>query len=126
VIINDLDKLDEKYPDHPKTPYVKKTRKKTGKKAAKKTAAKKKTATKKKKSVQPKKALSKELAAIVGETELSRPEVTKKVWDYIKAHNLQDPKDKRTIVPDGPLSKVLGKDPINMMKLAGKLSPHIG
>jgi len=129
VIINELDKLNEKYPNHPKTPYVKKTRKKTGKKGAKKTATKKKTAAKKKtvrkKAVQPKKALSKELVAIVGEKELSRPEVTKKLWDYIKAHNLQDPKNKRTIVPDGPLAKVIGKDPIDMMKLAGKLSKHI-
>jgi DNA topoisomerase I len=123
VIINDLDKLDEKYPDHPKTAYVKK--KKTAKKGAKKTA--KKTAKKKtvKKRAQPTKTLSKELSSICGEKELSRPDVIKKVWDYIKAHDLQDPKNKRTIVPDAKLAKVLGKEPIDMMKLAGALGKHL-
>ncbi|NGX38539.1 MAG: hypothetical protein K1000chlam2_01713, partial [Chlamydiae bacterium] len=75
--------------------------------------------------VQPKKALSKELADIVGEKELSRPEVVKKMWEYIKAHDLQDPKNKRTIVPDEKLAKVIGKKPIDMMKLAGLLGKHI-
>ena len=124
VIINDLDKLPEKYPDHPKTPYVRKTpyRKKGAKKAGKKAGKKKKTATKR---VQPKKTLSKELAVICGEKELSRPEVVKKMWEYIKEHKLQDSKDKRTIVPDAKLAKVIGKDPINMMKLAGLIGPHL-
>lgn len=119
VIVNDLDDLKEKYPNHPKTPYIKKTKKK----GAKKKTSGKKTATKKRE--QPKYTLSKELQAVVKETSLSRPEVTKKIWDYIKEHNLQDPKNKRTIVPDAALAKVFGSsEPIDMMKLAGKLSPH--
>ncbi|NGX38136.1 MAG: DNA topoisomerase 1 [Chlamydiae bacterium] len=122
VIINELDKLDEKYPDHPKTPYVRKTPARKKKGAKKKSAAKKKTATKR---VQPKKTLSKELAAITGESELSRPDTTKKLWEYIKKHDLQDPKNKRMIVPDAKLAKVLGKDPIDMMKLAGALTKHL-
>ena len=96
------------------------------KKASKKVA--KKAAKKKKKTARnaPAYALSKELAAIVGATELSRTETTKKVWDYIKKHNLQDPNNKRLIVPDEKLSKVFGnEDPIDMMKLAGVLSKHI-
>jgi len=129
VIVNELDKLDDKYTNHPKTPYVKKTRKKGAKKGAKKTAkktaAKKKTA--RKKAVQPKKKISKELQAVVGESELSRPEVVKKVWEYIKKHDLQDPKNKRTIVPDSKLAKVFGgKEPIDMMKMSGLLTKHIG
>jgi len=128
VIVNDLDKLNEKYIDHPKTAYVRKTKKKAGKKAGKKasTAKKKKKTTKRKAAQQPAKALSAELADIVGEKELSRPQVVKKVWEYIKQHDLQDPKNKRTIVPDAKLAKVLGgKDPIDMMKLSGLLSKHI-
>lgn len=125
VIINDLDKLSEKYPDHPKTPYVRKKAKK-GAKAATTTKKKgKKAATKRKTSAQPKKSLSKELSAIVGEKQLSRPEVTKKTWDYIKEHSLQDPKNRRTIIPDTKLAKVIGTEPIDMMKLAGLLSKHI-
>ena len=124
VIINELDKLNEKYPDHPKTAYVKKARK-GGKKAAGKKKTARKKATTRKKAVQPKKALSKELSDVVGEKELSRPEVVKKLWEYIKAHDLQDPKNKRTIVPDEKLAKVIGKKPIDMMKLAGLLGKHI-
>jgi hypothetical protein len=41
---------------------------------------------------------------------VARTEVVKKLWDYIKAHNLQDPKDKRAIVADAKLLPVFGKD----------------
>jgi chromatin remodeling complex protein RSC6 len=60
----------------------------------------------------------------VGADEMARMEVTKKLWDYIKANNLQDPKNKRLIVPDAKLAKVLGKQPVDMMKLSGLLSKH--
>ena len=46
---------------------------------------------------------SKELAAIVGKAPLPRTEVVKKVWDHIRAHSLQDPADKRTILADDKL-----------------------
>ena len=125
VIVNRLEDLDIKYANHPKTAYIKKTKSKKG--AKKKTATKKGAKKKKTKaSNAPTYPLSKELAEIVGVSELSRPETTKKVWDYIKKHNLQDPNNKRLIVPDKKLSQVFGhKDPIDMMKLAGILSKHI-
>jgi DNA topoisomerase-1 len=126
VIVNHLEDLEEKYPDHPKTPYVKKQ--KWGKKGAKTAAAKtpkKKTAAKKTARKQAALTLSPELQAITGEAELSRPEVVKKVWEYIKAHDCQDPKNKRMIVPDAKLAKVIGKSPIDMMKLAGHLGKHL-
>ncbi len=40
----------------------------------------------------------------------SRVDVTKRVCDYIKQHNLQNPEDKRQIVADPALSKILGYD----------------
>ena len=40
-------------------------------------------------------------------TEMARTEVTKHLTKYIKAHNLQDQKDKRTILPDSKLRKLL-------------------
>jgi DNA topoisomerase-1 len=124
VIISDLDKLSEKYPNHPKTPYVKKPSR-FAKKGAKKGKAPVKSA-KKKKIVQPEKKLSKELEAIVEVKSLSRPEVVKKVWDYIKNHKLQDPKNKRLIRPDAKLAKVFGsKEPIDMMQLSRLLTPHL-
>ena len=135
VIVNNLDQLEEKYPDHPKTAYVAKP-KKWGKKGAKEASTNKKgkksaSAKKTTKAKAPRKQaahpLSKELQAVVGATELSRPEVVKKMWDYIKEHNRQDPKNKRLIIPDAKLSKVFGsKEPIDMMKMAGLLSKHLG
>lgn len=133
VIVNHIEDLEEKYPNHPKTPYVKKAKKgKFAKTAKEKSAAPKKApkakapAKKKTARTQPTHKLSKELAAIVGTTELARTEVVKKVWDYIKAHNCQDPKNKRLIVPDAPLAKVFGnKEPLDMMKLSGVLNKHI-
>jgi DNA topoisomerase-1 len=122
VIVSNLEDLAEKYVNHPKTAYVKKASKwgKKGKEKEKPEKGKKKS-----KRTQPAYTLSKELQAIVGESQLSRPEVTKKIWDYIKANKLQDPKDKRNIVPDSKLAKVIGKKPVNMMKLAGLLNQHI-
>lgn len=133
VISNDLDHIGEKYENHPKTPYVpkKKGKKETAsskttssKKASKKSAKKsaKKTSSRK----QPEYSLSPELAKIVGSDSLSRPEVVKEVWKYIKEHNCQDSKNKRLIVPDALLVKVFGsKEPIDMMKLSGILNSHI-
>ncbi|MCB1109354.1 MAG: type I DNA topoisomerase, partial [Chlamydiia bacterium] len=126
VIVNQLDDLEIKYQDYPKTPYVKKTKgtkKAAAKKTTKKKAAKKKTT---KKTVGNPAPLSPELQAIVGAKELTRGEVTKKVWEYIKSKDLQNPSNKRQIVPDDKLAKVFGhSDPIDMMKLAGILSKHI-
>ena len=49
----------------------------------------------------------------------------KKLWDYIKAQNLQDPQDKRSIVADDKLRPVLGADRVGMFKLAGIVSGHL-
>jgi upstream activation factor subunit UAF30 len=40
------------------------------------------------------------LAAVVGKDPLPRTELTKKLWEYIRKHELQDPKDKRSIRAD--------------------------
>jgi DNA topoisomerase-1 len=136
VIVNNLDDLQEKYVSHPKTPYISKKKPKKGSTKGKKTTAKEKSSSKEKKakkattkkkkpSNQPLQTLSKELQAVVGEEKLSRPETVKKMWEYIKAHDLQDPKNKRLIVPDAKLAKVFGsKEPLDMMKLSGALGKH--
>ncbi|MDO4795110.1 MAG: DNA topoisomerase III [Brachymonas sp.] len=65
------------------------------------------------------------LAAIIGPGPFGRGEVMKKLWDYIKANNLQDPQDKRTIVADDKLRPILGADRVGMFKLAGIVSAHL-
>ncbi len=126
VIVNELDQLSEKYQNHPKTAYVKKTKGRFGKKGAEKATPEKSTAKKKAKkaSNQPAQKLSQELADVVGTDELSRTEVTKRLWVYIKENKLQDSKNKRLIKPDAKLAKVIGSKPVDMMKLASLLSKH--
>ncbi len=70
--------------------------------------------------------ISAELTELIGPGPLPRTEVTKKVWDYIKKHKLQDPNNKRMINPDQKLAKVLGSnEPIDMFKMTGKISKHL-
>jgi len=71
------------------------------------------------------KAPSAELAAVIGHEAVARTEVMKKLWDYIKTHNLQDPKDKRTIQCDSKLKTVFGKDSVGMFELAGLIGAHL-
>ncbi|MBV7430703.1 MULTISPECIES: DNA topoisomerase III [unclassified Acidovorax] len=101
------------------------------KKSAKPAAAKKAPATKTAAAKAPRKAAagkapSAALAAVIGAEPVARPEAVKKMWEYIKANNLQDPKDKRTIVADDKLRAVFGKDSAGMFELAGILGNHLG
>jgi len=141
VIVNDLEQIASKYADHPRTAYVAKPKKGRGAKGKRAAPAKKavKASKKakaeegeksakpkvKKASIRPPLKLSEDLSEIVGASELSRGDVTKKLWEYIKANNLQDTKNKRLIVPDAKLAKLFGsKEPLDMFKLAGVLNKH--
>src|ERR1700761_7594210 len=64
-------------------------------------------------------------AAPVGAEPLPRTEVTKKVWDYIKAHNLQNPANKRNILCDAKLKAVMGKDEVTMFEMTGLVGKHL-
>ncbi|MCR5867892.1 SWIB/MDM2 domain-containing protein [Aquincola sp. J276] len=68
---------------------------------------------------------SPELAKIVGDEPLARTEVTKRVWDYIKANNLQNPANKRNILCDGALKAVMGKDEVTMFEMTGLVGKHL-
>jgi len=69
---------------------------------------------------------SEELSAIVGDEPLPRTEVTKKVWDYIKKNNLQDPKNKRMINGDEALQKVFGgKKQVSMFEMTKLVNQHL-
>ena len=70
--------------------------------------------------------LSPELSEVVGKGPMPRTEVTKKLWAYIKKKKLQDPENKRNIVPDDKLSKVFGgKRAINMFDMTKKVNKHL-
>ena len=65
------------------------------------------------------------LATIVGQEPLARTEAIKKLWDYIKARNLQNPANKRNILCDEALKAVMGKDEVTMFEMTGLLSRHL-
>ena len=69
---------------------------------------------------------SPELAAIVGSAALPRPEVVSKVWEYIKANNLQNPANKREILADEKLRAVFsGKDKVSMFEMNKHFAQHL-
>ncbi|MBC7778469.1 MAG: hypothetical protein H7125_00050 [Proteobacteria bacterium] len=116
--------------------------KKPAKKAAKKVA--KKVAKKATKTAAPKKAAKKVarkpnaafmvalkpsalLAAVVGDKPLSRPEVTKKIWAYIKKNGLQDSVNRRNINADAKLLPMFGgKKQVSMFDLTKLVSKQLG
>merc|ERR1712216_306783 len=101
-----------------------KAEKRTIGKAAQSANAKKNAAAMKKKGVgifAPKK-LSDALAAICGAKTLPRTEVTKKIWVYIKKHQLNEG---RVIKPDAALKAVMPVASIDMLKMASFVSKHL-
>ncbi|HEY4499929.1 MAG TPA: SWIB/MDM2 domain-containing protein [Candidatus Paceibacterota bacterium] len=70
--------------------------------------------------------VSSELAVVIGKGPMPRAEVVKKIWVYIKQHNLQDPKNKRNINADEALKKVFGgKATVNMFEMTKLVSNHL-
>ncbi|KAL7666888.1 Uncharacterized protein ABC855_g550 [[Candida] zeylanoides] len=69
--------------------------------------------------------LSGELANVVGESTLSRPQVVKKLWEYIKEHQLQNPSDKRVIICDNLLRDLFKKKSVGAFEMNKLLSKHI-
>jgi chromatin remodeling complex protein RSC6 len=68
---------------------------------------------------------SAELAAVIGAAPQPRTEVVKLMWEYIKANNLQNPKNKRNILADAKLKAVFGKDEVTMFEMTGLVGKHL-
>jgi chromatin remodeling complex protein RSC6 len=68
---------------------------------------------------------SPELAEIVGQDPLPRSEVVKKMWEYIKKNDLQNPKDKREILADDKLEKIFGGKKASMFEMNKHLAKHL-
>ena len=66
------------------------------------------------------------LAEIIGDEPVPRTEVTRKLWDYIRGHNLQDPDNKTFIKPDNKLKEVLdGRDRVSMFEMTKLVFNHV-
>jgi len=69
--------------------------------------------------------LSDPLAAVLQFDRLSRPQVVKHLWVYIKGNELQNPGNRREILCDAGLRAVFGVDKIDMFKMNKVLGQHL-
>merc|ERR1712087_452844 len=72
--------------------------------------------------------LSTELADLVGAKKgekLSRPEVVKRIWAYLKANKLQDPENKQYFKPDAKMKPIFGEDKVRAFGMAKFLKTHL-
>ena len=69
---------------------------------------------------------SEALAKIVGNEPIPRPEMIKKLWEYIKKNNLQDAENKRNINADENLLAVFdGKKQVSMFEMTKLVNKHL-
>lgn len=54
---------------------------------------------------------------MVGAEKLSRPQVVKKLWEYIHGHDLQNPSNKKEIICDNALRAVFSVEKIDMFRM---------
>ncbi len=69
---------------------------------------------------------SPELAGILGNSQpVTRAEAVKKLWDYVKQNNLQNPQNKREILADDQLRPLFGKEKITMFEVGKVINSHL-
>ena len=70
--------------------------------------------------------LSPELTAVIGAGPLARGQVMKKLWEYIKGKDLQNPSNKRNIIADELLLPLFGgKKEVTMFETTKLVSAHL-
>ncbi|KAF7561403.1 hypothetical protein G7046_g2736 [Stylonectria norvegica] len=69
--------------------------------------------------------LSSTLSELCGETTLSRPQVVKKLWEHIKANDLQDPADRRQILCDVKMQAVFKQAKVDMFRMNKDIGSHL-
>ena len=69
---------------------------------------------------------SPELARVIGSKPLTRGNAMKKLWDYIKEHDLQDPENRRRVRADDNLRPIFdGNDSLSMFEMTAYVSRHL-
>ncbi|KAJ9556145.1 hypothetical protein OSB04_010759 [Centaurea solstitialis] len=69
--------------------------------------------------------VSQPLGEFLGVSEVSRTDAVKKVWEYIKHNNLQNPLNKKEILCDAKLKKIFNeKEQVGFLEIAKLLSQH--
>lgn len=66
------------------------------------------------------------LAAVIGNDAVPRTEITRKLWDYIRANRLQDPSNKTRINADAKLKEVFdGREQVTMFEMTKLVFNHV-
>ena len=66
------------------------------------------------------------LAAVVGPEPQPRSELTKRIWSYIRQHDLQEKEDRRMIRADDRLRRVFdGRDRVSMFEMTRMVNRHV-
>lgn len=66
------------------------------------------------------------LAVIIGKEPLARTEMTKKLWEYIRKHKLQDEKNRQMINADAALKAVFdNKAQVSMFEMNKLVNAHL-
>jgi len=66
------------------------------------------------------------LAQVIGSEAVPRTEVIRKLWDYIRGHNLQDPANKTFIKADANLRDLFeGKERVSMFEMTKLVFSHV-
>jgi upstream activation factor subunit UAF30 len=72
------------------------------------------------------KEISDDLAAFLGQGKvMSRTEIVKMLWAYVREHDLQDPENKREILLDSAMKKVFGCKQFSMFTMNKYISAHV-
>ena len=72
--------------------------------------------------------VSEELRKIIGTNKgekITRPQVVKRLWEYVKDNNLQDPKNKQWFTPDKTMAPVFGTKKIKAFSMSKYLEDHL-
>lgn len=70
--------------------------------------------------------LTADLEAVIGKGPIPRSQVVKKLWEYIKKNDLQDPTNRRNINADDKLKVVFGgKATVDMFEMTKLVSKHL-
>ena len=57
--------------------------------------------------------------------QMSRPQITKRIWAYIKSNDLQDPADKRFIICDARMREVFRQDKVHMFTMTKLIAQQV-
>ncbi|KAK1483504.1 DEK C terminal domain-containing protein [Colletotrichum tamarilloi] len=69
--------------------------------------------------------LSEPLSELLGEPQLSRPQVVKKLWEHIKGNDLQDPENKRQIICDDKMHAIFKQSKVDMFQMNKMIGAHL-